>query len=109
MLVHAQAVDIVSATMCGPERMGSATNAAMDLINASMEQWKVEEGDYRDDITATVVRLDDVFPPQDGSPPASQVPASQEAGSLQEAQAASQEAGSSQEAQAASQEAGLSQ
>ena len=42
------------------ERGESAINAARFLIAMAALAWRTEEGDYRDDITAIVVYLDDV-------------------------------------------------
>ena len=39
----------------------SASGACKELIRISMGKWKDREGDYRDDITAIVVRLDDIL------------------------------------------------
>ena len=38
----------------------SATEACTRLIETSAAKWRQEEGDYRDDITAICVRIDDV-------------------------------------------------
>ena len=49
-----EAVDIVSASL----REGkNVTEACQDLINQASQRWVEEEGDYRDDITAVVIRL----------------------------------------------------
>jgi len=39
----------------------ASTEAATKLIENSAAKWRAEEGDYRDDITATVIRLKDLF------------------------------------------------
>ena len=39
-----------------------ATAAARFLIAKAAVQWKIEEGTYRDDITAVVVYLKDLLP-----------------------------------------------
>jgi protein phosphatase 2C family protein 2/3 len=38
----------------------SATEACTRLIETAAAKWRQEEGDYRDDITAICVRIDDV-------------------------------------------------
>lgn len=49
-----EAVDIVSASL----RQGkNVTQACQELIEASSARWVEEEGDYRDDITAVIIRL----------------------------------------------------
>jgi len=40
---------------------GGAEKAAQALIECAANKWKVEEGDYRDDITAICIQLDDLF------------------------------------------------
>jgi len=54
----AEAVEIVG--KCFQQGM-SASGACKELIRISMGKWKDREGDYRDDITAIVVRLDDIL------------------------------------------------
>jgi len=39
----------------------SASDACKELIRVAMGKWKDREGDYRDDITAIVVRLDGIL------------------------------------------------
>lgn len=56
----AEAVNIVSKHL----HMG-ATKACQVLIETAAAKWHDEEGDYRDDITALVVRVQDLFKPQD--------------------------------------------
>ena len=41
-----------------------ATKACQVLIETAAEKWHDEEGDYRDDITALVVRLHDLLEPE---------------------------------------------
>ncbi len=50
----AEAVAIIQ--KCFDDGMG-ASDACETLIKEAMEKWKEMEGDYRDDITAIVVRL----------------------------------------------------
>ena len=38
-----------------------ASEACKELIRVAMKKWKEEEGDYRDDITAIVVRVDGIW------------------------------------------------
>ena len=45
---------------CFDKGMG-ANDACEVLIKKAMEQWKEIEGDYRDDITAIIVRLQDLW------------------------------------------------
>ena len=45
---------------CFQDGMG-ASDACKELIRAATEKWKEHEGDYRDDITAMVVRLDGIW------------------------------------------------
>ena len=41
---------------------GSSNSAICDrIVFKAAERWEEEEGDYRDDITAIVVRLQDLF------------------------------------------------
>lgn len=54
----AEAVEIVD--KCFQDGMG-ASDACKELIRAATEKWKEYEGDYRDDITAMVVRLDGIW------------------------------------------------
>ena len=55
----AEAVKIVSEHL-----HKGATKACQVLIETAAAKWHDEEGDYRDDITALVVRLPDLFKPQ---------------------------------------------
>ena len=49
-----EAVDIVAASL----REGrTVAQACQELIDQASQRWAEEEGDYRDDITAVVVRL----------------------------------------------------
>jgi protein phosphatase 2C family protein 2/3 len=57
-----EAVDIVSAQL--QNNMG-ATRACRSLIEAAAARWHEEEGDYRDDITALVIRLQHLWKKQD--------------------------------------------
>eukprot|EP00536_Pseudo-nitzschia_multiseries_P008264 jgi/Psemu1/257032/estExt_Genewise1Plus.C_2080024 len=43
---------------------GGATRACRALIEAAAERWHAEEGDYRDDITAMVIRLKHLLEPK---------------------------------------------
>ena len=52
-----QAVEIVH---CAREQGMSPTDACRQLIGRSALEWRKHEGDYRDDITATVLWLGDV-------------------------------------------------
>jgi len=52
------AVDIIQ--RCFNEGMG-ASEASAYLIKVAMNKWKEKEGDYRDDITAIVVKLDGIW------------------------------------------------
>jgi len=54
----AEAVSIVQ--KCLDKGMG-ASDACKELIQVAMDKWKEREGDYRDDITAIVVRLDGIW------------------------------------------------
>lgn len=54
----AEAVKIVQD--CFDKGMG-ASEACKELIRCSMKRWEQEEGHYRDDITAIVVRLDSLW------------------------------------------------
>lgn len=47
---------------------GGATKACQALIEAAAEKWHEEEGNYRDDITALVVRLQDLWTSGAGEP-----------------------------------------
>jgi len=53
-----EAVQIVGT--CFEQGM-SASDACKELIRVAMGKWKDREGDYRDDITAIVVRLDGIL------------------------------------------------
>lgn len=55
-LTSAQAVEIVGANLSR-----SATKATQALIEAAAARWHDEEGDYRDDITALVIRLSELW------------------------------------------------
>ena len=60
------AVNIVSEHLYGEHANNDDSNicaskACEALIKAAMEKWHEYEGDYRDDITAIVVRLKDIF------------------------------------------------
>jgi len=58
------AVDIVAGSVGS-----SATAACRVLINEAQTKWREEEGDYRDDVTALIVRFDALWePPQPKSP-----------------------------------------
>jgi serine/threonine protein phosphatase PrpC len=54
-----EAVDVVARGLA--ERSGDATKACQALIEAAADRWHEEEGEYRDDITAIVVRLRDLW------------------------------------------------
>jgi len=45
----------------GEHLSGGATKACQALIEAAASKWHEEEGNYRDDITALVVRLQDLW------------------------------------------------
>lgn len=49
-----EAVDIVAGVL---REGGSVTDACQELIGQSAQKWVEEEGDYRDDITAIVIRF----------------------------------------------------
>jgi serine/threonine protein phosphatase PrpC len=51
-----EAVDIV-----GKNIEKGASKACQLLIEAAANKWHEEEGDYRDDITALVIRLQNIF------------------------------------------------
>ena len=53
-----EAVHIVQS--CFEKGMG-ASDACKELIHVAMKRWQENEGDYRDDITAIVVRLDGIW------------------------------------------------
>lgn len=55
-LTSAQAVEIVGANLSR-----GATKATQALIEAAAARWHDEEGDYRDDITALVIRLSELW------------------------------------------------
>lgn len=59
------AVQIVSKHLYGKDANGDgkkcASKACEALIKAAMEKWHEYEGDYRDDITAIVVQLKDIW------------------------------------------------
>ena len=57
-LTSSEAVEIVG--KCLQQGLG-ANDACKELIKVAMNKWKVEEGDYRDDITAIVVRLGGIW------------------------------------------------
>ena len=59
-----EAVEIVD--KCFQEGMG-ASDACKELIRVAMGKWKEMEGDYRDDITAIIVRLDGIFDDHEAS------------------------------------------
>lgn len=52
-----EATDIVGTNIMA----GGASKACQALIEAAANRWHQEEGDYRDDITALVVRLPEVW------------------------------------------------
>ena len=57
-----EAVSIVSKHLyCDDHSKNCASKACEALIEAAMAKWKEYEGDYRDDITAIIVRLKDVW------------------------------------------------
>jgi len=43
------------------ERGMDASEACQELINCAKERWKIHEGQYRDDITAIILRLDNLW------------------------------------------------
>jgi len=49
--------DAVASVAASLQATNSATLACKRLIDAAIQQWKDNEGDYRDDITAIVMRL----------------------------------------------------
>lgn len=53
-----EAVSIIQ--NCFDKGMG-ASDACKVLIKKAMDKWKEEEGDYRDDITAIIVRLGGIW------------------------------------------------
>jgi len=57
------AVEIVAGHLYGDGGDGSngASAACEALIKAASEKWHEHEGDYRDDITAMVIRLKDLW------------------------------------------------
>ena len=55
-LSSAEAVKIV-----GDNLSRGASKACQALIEAAAAKWHVEEGDYRDDITALVIRLQELW------------------------------------------------
>eukprot|EP01083_Nonionella_stella_P049796 132658_1 len=57
-VTSSEAVDIVD--RCFQNGMG-ASDACKELIRVATEKWKEMEGDYRDDITAIVVRLEGIW------------------------------------------------
>ena len=59
-----QAVSLVGKFI---KQQGDATVAVTKLIETAAAKWRQEEGDYRDDITAIVVRVRKLFdqPPPD--------------------------------------------
>ena len=56
-LPSSEVVDIVGGFV---QRGEPASDAARFLIAKAALQWKIEEGDYRDDITAVVIYLDEL-------------------------------------------------
>jgi serine/threonine protein phosphatase PrpC len=56
-----QAVQIVGAVLNRTDDGGNATTACQALIEAAATRWHEEEGEYRDDITAIVVRLSNLW------------------------------------------------
>jgi serine/threonine protein phosphatase PrpC len=57
-----QAVDIVQSRI-----VDGATAACQALIKAAARRWQEEEGSYRDDITAIVVKLQCLWDGEDNS------------------------------------------
>jgi len=57
------AVEIVAGHLYneGKDEKGGASLACEALIKAASEKWHEHEGDYRDDITAIVIRLKDLW------------------------------------------------
>ena len=53
-----EAVSIIQSCF---ERGLGASDACKELIRIAMDKWKEIEGDYRDDITAIVVRVDGLW------------------------------------------------
>jgi serine/threonine protein phosphatase PrpC len=56
-----EAVRVVADALNDPHHGHDASVACEILIETAMEQWRAVEGEYRDDITAVVVRLDHLF------------------------------------------------